>query len=322
MLRAVWEGDSAVRDTRMAPSGRLPRLGDAARLALWATTPFQRLAARDLYGLLATRTFTERGLYLNLGYWKTARTIDEACIALAILVAEAATMGLEDEVVDVGFGFADQDKLWMDRLSPRHITGLNITPMQVRLAQARVQRRGMAGRITLIEGSATAMPLPDACCDIVTAVECAFHFQTRTDFLAEAFRVLRPGGRLVMADIIRAAPDADGFRRRMQEVAWSQFAGKFAVPAANAVRRGPLAATMRAAGFDRVAVTPIGEHIFPGWHQALRDDPALFARLPLAARLPYRVLLTFDAPTVYGALDYVLVTARKPLSGEGPPSVS
>jgi ubiquinone/menaquinone biosynthesis C-methylase UbiE len=93
--------------------------------------------------------------------------------------------------VDVGFGFADQDMLWMEHLAPRHITGMNITPMQLRLARARVRRRGMAGRITLIEGSATAMPLPDACCDVVAAVECAFHFHTRADFLGEAFRVLR-----------------------------------------------------------------------------------------------------------------------------------
>ncbi len=93
--------------------------------------------------------------------------------------------------MDVGFGFADQDMLWMEHLAPRHITGMNITPMQLRLARARVRRRGMAGRITLIEGSATAMPLPDACCDVVAAVECAFHFHTRADFLGEAFRVLR-----------------------------------------------------------------------------------------------------------------------------------
>ena len=53
----------------------------------------------------------------------------------------------------------------------------------------------MAERITLIKGSATAIPLPDRCCDIVTAIECGFHLHTRENFLAAAFRVLRPGGR-------------------------------------------------------------------------------------------------------------------------------
>lgn len=291
-------------------------LRDATRLAAWAFTPFQRLAARDLYSLLATRAFTEDGLYLNLGYWRAARTIDEACPALAMLVAEAAGMGPDDDVVDVGFGFADQDMLWMERFAPRHITGLNLTPMQVRLARQRVQRRGMADRITLTEGSATAMSLPDACCDIVTAVECAFHFHTRADFLAEALRVLRPGGRLVLADVIRAAPESAKLRRRVQDFTWSQFAQKFAVPAANADQRAPYAAKLRAAGFAAVDVTPIGEHVFPGWHRALAEDPALFARLPMAGRLPYRLLLNFDARTVYGAFDYVLATASKP-TGEG-----
>ena len=290
----------------------LPSLGRTARLAAWACTPFQRLAAQELYGLLATRAFTTKGLYLNLGYWKTALTIDEACAALAALVAEAARMGPDDDVVDVGFGFADQDLLWMERFAPRHITGLNVTSMQVRLARQRVKRRGMADRITLIEGSATAMPLPDACCDIVTAVECAFHFHTREDFLAEAFRVLRPGGRLVLADVIRAAPEADRWRQRVQDFTWRQFAQKFAVPAANADERAPYAKKLRAAGFETVDVTPIGDLVFPGWHRALGEDRALFARLPLAGRLPYRLLLNFDARTVYGAFDYVLATARKP----------
>ena len=295
-----------------------PRSGlwDAARFAAWAYAPRQRLAAAELYSLLATRAFTANGLYLNLGYWKTARTIDEACPALATLVAEAAGMGPDDDVVDVGFGFADQDLLWIKRFAPRHITGLNVTPVQVRLARKRVQRRGMADRITLTEGSATAMPLPDACCDIVTAVECAFHFHTRADFFAEAFRVLRPGGRLVLADVIRAAPEREALRRRVQDFTWSQFAQKFAVPAANADQRAPYAAKLSAAGFKTVNVTPIGEHVFPGWHRALAKDPALFARLPIAGQLPYRLLLHFDARTVYSAFDYVLATACKP-TGKG-----
>ena len=133
--------------------------------------------------------------------------------------------------------------------------------------------------------------------------------------------MLRPGGRLVLADVIRAAPEADGWRQRVQDFTWSQFAQKFAVPPANADQRAPYTAKLRAAGFDTVDVTPIGEYVVPGWHRALGEDRALFARLPLAGRLPYQVLLNFDARTVYGAVDYVLATARKPTQ-EGVPNGS
>ncbi len=289
----------------MAAVGVVRKAVDAVRRARPATPV-------ELYGWLSTRAFTARGFYLNLGYWKTAETIDEACEALAALVAETAAMGPEDEVVDAGFGFADQDILWLRRFAPRRIVGLNVTPSQVRIGRERIRRLGLADRIDLREGSATDMHLPEASCDVVAAVECAFHFDTRERFFAEAFRVLRPGGRLVLADVIRAAPERNPLRRPLQGFSWARFAEVFSIPAGNADRRDDYAAKLWAAGFGDVEVTSIRDQVFPGWHAALRQDPELLRRLPLAGRVPYRLLMRFDWDTVYGAFDYVLASARKP----------
>ena len=263
--------------------------------------------AAALYTWLAARPLTGRGMWLNLGYWREATEIEAASEALAMRVAEAGRMGPADEVVDVGFGFADQDMLWAERIGPRRITGLNVTPLQVRIGRARVARRGLSDVIDLRAGSATAMPLPAASADLVIALECAFHFDTRVEFFAEAHRVLRPGGRLVTADIIRGAPA----RNLLEDLLWAAFRRAVAMPAANGVRRTEYAAQLKAAGFATATVEDISAEIFPGWHRALRGDAALRARLPLAARAVAEAIRPVAAERLYRPLDYVLAVAVK-----------
>lgn len=265
------------------------------------------LPVRWLYRFASTNAFTERGLYLNLGYWAGARTIDEACEAMVELVGRTAGLTSEDEVVDVGFGFAEQDIFWTRRFAPRRIIGVNITPEQVRVARERVRRLGLEERIDLREGSATATGLPDACCDVVTAVECAFHFNTRERFFAEAARLLRPGGRLVLADSIPAGPDPNPWRHPVRALLSGVARAALAVPRANIYPREVYATKLAAAGFEAVRVESIRDQVFPGWHRALVEDPGLRRRLGLGGRLLRRI----PEAKLYGSFDYVLAVALR-----------
>jgi cyclopropane fatty-acyl-phospholipid synthase-like methyltransferase len=183
----------------------------------WLYNPLQGLDAIAVYDLLSTDSATERGLYLNLGYWREAAVdIDEASEALAMLVAKTARIGREDRVLDCGFGFGDQDILWAKTLTLERIIGLNITASQVAVARRRISAFGLDNRVDLRHGSATDMPVDADSVDVVIALECAFHFRTRQRFFREARRVLRPGGRLVTADII-PMPAAEGVREKVQQ---------------------------------------------------------------------------------------------------------
>ncbi|MEZ4311032.1 MAG: methyltransferase domain-containing protein [Polyangiaceae bacterium] len=53
-----------------------------------------------------------------------------------------------------------------------------------------------------VEGDACALPFEDGSFDRVMAVECVFHFASRRRFFAEAARVLRAEGRLVLSDLV------------------------------------------------------------------------------------------------------------------------
>lgn len=279
----------------------------------WLYNPFQRLDTTRVYDLLSTHAATTRGLYLNLGYWAGGGDLDDASEALARLVADSARLGPNDRVLDVGFGFADQDILWTRTHAPAHITGLNITASQVAVARRRVADLGLDGRIDLREGSATAMPLADESVDKVLALECAFHFRSRADFFHEALRVLRPGGRLVTADIIPMAARSGRWARFRQRLSWRLVSRKFAIPPENAYPRPTYHATLAMAGFEQVQVRSIRDQVYAPLHQWLRAHPEAVDRLHPMARLPARVALRFDANSVFSGLDYVLASAVKPL---------
>ena len=141
----------------------------ASLLSLW----LRKNQVSKYYDLISTHhVLTEKSLYLNLGYWDGSTTYDDACMRLAEVLGEAGGMSRTDEVVDCGFGFADQDFYWLERFKPKRITGLNITASQVIEARRRAAERGFsADRLDLREGSATAMALPDASADLVIALD-------------------------------------------------------------------------------------------------------------------------------------------------------
>jgi SAM-dependent methyltransferase len=285
---------------------------ETLRYLSWIFNPFQRLSVPEVYDLLATRAPTGRGLYLNLGYWEDAETLDDACDAMAALLAQRCGMCADDRVLDVGFGFADQDIYWVRHFGPRSIVGLNVTASQVAVARARVAELGLADRIDLREGSATDMPLPDASVDVVTALECAFHFDTRERFFAEALRVLRPGGRLAVADILPMPPAPGRWGRLKQRWSWGLVARRFPIPPANRYTREQYAARLADCGFEGVAVESIRDQVYAPLHRYLALDPAPVGRLHPVARPLARLALRLDPASVYSGLDYVLAVARKP----------
>ncbi len=290
----------------------ISNLGESLGYLNWLLNPFHKLGTETIYDLIGHGVPTSQGLYLNLGYWENATTLGEACEALARRIATIAELSQQDRVLDCGFGFADQDMLWAREFEPREIVGLNITASQVTQARARVIQAGFSDHIDLRVGSATEMPLDDASFDAVVALECAFHFRTRARFFAEAYRVLRPGGRLVTADIIPMTTMPQGLNRPRLSLGWRLMANTFDIPKENAYPRDQYHDLLERSGFLQIDIASIRDQVYAPLHDYLRRNPDTVKALHPIARLPARATLLFSAEQLYSGLDYIVACAQKP----------
>ncbi len=151
-----------------------------------------------------TARYYDNSDFYNYGYWdENTRTQKAACENLMEKLL-AFIPSKRGNILDVACGLGATTRHLLRYYPPQHVVGINVSDVQ--LTRARCNAPGC----TFLKMSATELEFEDASFDNIVCVESAFHFDTREQFLKEAHRVLRPGGRLVMSDIIspRLSPRA------------------------------------------------------------------------------------------------------------------
>ena len=162
-------------------------LSDPARKQAFVTPMFDIIAPRyDQFTRLFSFGMDRR--------WKEDLLAD----AVAAAPAEAVVVDLACGTGDLAFAFAE-------RVAGARVSGVDASPRMIEGAKARRRERagGPAGRVAFRVGDMTRLDLPDATVDVVTA---GYGYRNVPDFrtgLAEAARVLRPGGRLLTLDFYR-----------------------------------------------------------------------------------------------------------------------
>lgn len=140
-------------------------------------------------------------LALHYGYWDEAKPYDQhqALLNKNQVLYETAGLQPGDKVLDAGCGIGGSS-IWMAKQHGNHVTGITISARQADYAREHARRHGVAGLVNFEVADFCATPFDDASFDAVWALESSCHALNKGDFLREAWRVLRPGGRLVVCD--------------------------------------------------------------------------------------------------------------------------
>jgi SAM-dependent methyltransferase len=201
-----------------------------------------------------------------------------------------ALLALEpgETVLDLGSGGGIDVLLSAKRVGPTgKAYGLDMTDEMLALAREN-QRKAGATNVEFLKGTIEAIPLPDNSVDVIIS-NCVINLSNDKDaVLREAFRVLKPGGRFAVSDIV-VRGDVPADIKRSMELWVGCIAG--------ALEETEYASKLQTAGFANVEVEP--------WRVYKLDDARVFLT-------ESGVDVDCLAPEVEGRFASAFVRARKP----------
>ncbi len=127
-----------------------------------------------------------------------------------------ATLAAGEVVLDLGSGGGVDVLLSARRVGPAgKAYGLDMTDEMLVLARDNAAKAGVTN-VEFLKGEIEDIPLPDASVNVVIS-NCVINLSTDKDrVLAEAFRVLKPGGRFAVSDVVVRGPVPTELRRSVE----------------------------------------------------------------------------------------------------------
>jgi sarcosine/dimethylglycine N-methyltransferase len=161
----------------------------------------------EMFGLLVTVW----GEHLHMGLFESLdETLARASERSSAVIAADAGLQAGQRVVDVACGIGGSAR-YLARSMEVDVVAFDISAAQIERGRAATGDPALQGRIHYANADFHRVPLPDACCDVWWCQEAMLYASDKRRVIREGLRIVRPGGRLVLSDLLqrRNMPDAE-----------------------------------------------------------------------------------------------------------------
>ena len=140
---------------------------------------------------------------IHFGFYDENNTHHKAAVAnMNVVLADLAQIKGGEHVLDAGCGVGGSC-IWLAENRACTSVGVSLVKRHLEDAEKNIQKLNLEDKIQFLHADFCKIPLPDSSFDVVWAIESQCHAVNKIDFYREAFRLLKKGGRLVVADYFR-----------------------------------------------------------------------------------------------------------------------
>ncbi len=161
---------------------------------------------------------------MHYGYWDgTVKTHDQALLRLNAVVAKRLGLSAQMRVLDAGCGLGGTS-IWLAQNVGCRVTGVSIAPRQINKATELIRKLSLTDRVDFQVMDYTRTSFPDASFDAVVAIETICHLDDKMPFYQEMYRILKPGGKLLVADFVAQKEQYSSEEKKMMHIFLSGWA--------------------------------------------------------------------------------------------------
>ncbi len=143
-------------------------------------------------------------LSLHYGIWdKETKSFSEALVNTNRILMEHVNVSANDKVLDAGCGVGGA-AFFINAKKGAEVVGISLSKKQIDLALQIASERNLTDKVTFELMDYTKTNFPNESFDIIWSCESVCHANNKVDFINEAYRLLKKGGRLICAEYLLA----------------------------------------------------------------------------------------------------------------------